>query len=180
MDNIKNIIVGGAITLIIGGTAYSFTQQDVVNNLSTETGMTQEQATQYINDIPEEDLASWDVIGNDFIVESNKTRSQATEIDCENYEYDWESPTLTCASGKLQLQKIADAEQATGEAYIKISLDTAVKEDVQALINMLDELNAVYNLEVMKNVYTKAELDELITGNSYNKAILKAALESEQ
>jgi hypothetical protein len=180
MDNLKNIIVGGAITLLIGGTAYTFTQEDVVNNLSKETGLTEQQATDYVNSISEEDLATWDEIGNDYITESGKTLVIAADIDCDAYEYEWESPTLTCTQGKAQLEQIAATEKATGEAYVRISVDTATEDDIRKVIEMIDKLNADYDLEIMEGAYEDAVLQDIKMSNSYNKSLLKAALESEQ
>lgn len=145
MDNIKNIVAGGIMTLVIGGTAYTFSQEAVVNNMADDTGLTQEQAKQYINDIPEEDLASWNVIGSDHLTGSVETLALANDIDCENYEYEWESDTLTCSDGKLQLEKIGRTEELLGQAYIKLDTDTASKEDISTVIRYLDHLNSDYD-----------------------------------
>lgn len=178
MDSIKNIIGGGIITIFVGGAAFSFSQQDVVDNFASDTGMTQEQAEQYVNAIPEEELATWTEIGTDYVTESGKTLVMANEIDCVNYEYEWESPTLTCSQGKAQLQKIANTEKSLGQSYIKLDSDTAVAEDMRTTISFLDMLDSDYEHEISTTVFDTKVLDEIKTTNSYNKSLLKAALES--
>jgi hypothetical protein len=42
--NIKEAVIGTIITVVIGGTAYSINQVDVVNNFAEDTGLTQQQA----------------------------------------------------------------------------------------------------------------------------------------
>ena len=60
-------IIGTVITLVIGGTVYTFSQADVVKNFSKDTGLTQQEAEQYVSEIKDEDLASFGEIGSDFI-----------------------------------------------------------------------------------------------------------------
>ena len=48
--------IAGIITLIIGGTVYSVSQADIVSKFSQETGMTQKEAEQYVENIPEDEL----------------------------------------------------------------------------------------------------------------------------
>ena len=105
MGNIKNIATGAIITLLIGGTAYTINQSDVIKNFSDDTGLTQEQAEQYINEIPEEELVSWGEIGSGYMSEGEELLDVAYEIDCANYEYEWESATLSCPEGKAQIEK---------------------------------------------------------------------------
>jgi hypothetical protein len=178
MDNIKGAITGGIITLIIGGTAFTFSQQDVVNNFASETGLTQEQAEQYVNSIPEEELVSWEELGSALVDESKETHVLGADIDCDNYEYEWESATLTCSQGKAQLQRIANTEQSLGQAFLKLDSDSASEEDMRMTIELLDQMNAAYQLEIGRAVFESDALDEIIMTNTYNKSILKAALES--
>lgn len=178
MDSIKNIITGGIITIFVGGAAFSFSQQDVIDNLASDTGLTAEQAEQYVNNIPEEDLASWDEIGAMYVSESELTRASANEIDCINYEYEWESNTLTCSQGKTQLVKIANTEKLLGQSYTKLSSDEATPDDMRTVIMYLNQLDSDYAHEVSLAVFGNAALEEIKMTNSYNKSLLKAALES--
>ncbi|MCU0678451.1 MAG: hypothetical protein MUF19_02605 [Candidatus Pacebacteria bacterium] len=180
MDNIKNIITGGIITLVVGGAAFSFSQQDVINNLSEDTGMTEEQAEQYVNNIAPEDLVSWSEVGNSFLAESKETRTAADGVDCENFDYDWQSTTLTCTQGKEQLLLIAATEEKVGNAYLQLDTENATKEDMQLVINYLDQLNTQYGLEVSRRAFDSAVIEDMKMTNSYNKSLLKAALESSE
>jgi len=178
MDNIKNIVTGGIITLFIGGTAFTFSQQDVIDNLAGDSGLTQEQAEQYVNNIPEDELVSWSEVGNDLISEGKESAAMASEIDCDTYEYEWESPTLSCSQGKTQLEKIAASEQSLGQAYLKLDSETASREDMENVIEHLDQLNADYDLEISYALYDSVGMEEVKMTNLYNKSVLKAALES--
>ena len=55
--------IAGILTVVIGGTAYAVSQKDVVKNFSNETGLTQQEAQQYVESIPEDELASFDELG---------------------------------------------------------------------------------------------------------------------
>lgn len=178
MDNIRSIITGGIITLFIGGAAFTFSQQDVIDNFSAETGLTQEQAEQYINNIPENELASWTEIGSEYVSTSKHTLELADSTDCINYEYEWESVVLTCSEGKAQMKKIANSERLLGQAYIKLDSDTATEADIHAVIRYIDQLNSDYDLEISVFAFDDQVIDEIKTTNLYNKSVLKAALES--
>lgn len=179
MDSIKNIVTGAIVTLFIGGTAYTVNQSDIIKNFSDDTGFTQEQAEQYIAEIPEEDLVSWEAIGSDFISISQDFSESIHEVDCVNYEYEWESSTLSCSDGKKQLEQFAWKANSLGKAYIKLSSDSASTEDIQETIRLTDQLN--YDLEESLIIYfllDQETIDEFMTTNLYNKALLKSALES--
>ena len=179
MDNIKNIVTGGIITLIIGGTAYNFSQEDVINNLADDTGMTQEEATQYVNDIPEEDFVTWDEMGNNFAKDSAETRGLISEIDCDNYDYEWESATLTCVQAKNELEAMFQTESALGLAYKKLDTEAATPDDIRQVMTYLDQLSAHYDQEVSIAFLDTVYIEEMTKTNAYNKSVLKAALESE-
>jgi hypothetical protein len=178
MDNIKNIVTGGIITLVIGGTAYNFSQEDVVNNLAEDTGMTQEEATQYVDSIPEEDFATWEEIGADFKKDSDDTRKMIAEIDCDNYEYEWETITLTCAKAKTELEEILQIESSLELAYKKLDTDSATSEDIQKVMTYLDKLNESYKTEAILTLYDSKYIVEMTKTNAYNRSVLKTALES--
>ncbi len=179
MDTIKSWVTRGILTLIIGGTAYTISQSDVIKNFADDTGMTQEQAEQYINNIPEEELASWDEIGRDFIEEGQTILSSLPEIDCINYEYEWESVSLTCFKGRMQIEKLGNDSVSLGQSYIKLGSDSASKEDISRTISLIDQVNLDYEFEIVSVLLDWSTIDDSKKTNSYNKALLKAALESE-
>ncbi len=178
MDNIKNIIGGGIITLVIGGTAYTFNQEAVVNNFAEDTGVTQQEAEEYVNSVGEDELIAYDELGNSLIAYSIETLKFANDIDCVNYEYEWESPALTCIEGKNQLNKIGKSEKLLGQSYVKLQSNSATEADMLNTIQYLDELSLNYDLEIYQFYYDEAQINELKMTNSFNKSMLKAALES--
>jgi hypothetical protein len=180
MDNIKNIIVGSVITLVVGGTAYTFSQQDVVDNFAEDTGMTQEESKEYVDSVSADDLVPYDEVGQEFIASSEESLALAADIDCQMYEYEWETPTLSCVAGKEQLEQIAVTERALGNAFIQVGTPTATNADIQTTISYLDQINSDYQLEIVQALFDGPNMEENMKTNSYNKALLKAALESQQ
>lgn len=179
MDNIKSIATGTIITLLIGGTAYTINQGDVIQNFSEDTGLSQEQAEQYINEIPEEEFASWNLIGSDFINMGQEFISGLTEVDCVNYEYEWESAILSCSEGRTQMDKLGRDSISLGQAYKKLGSESASEDDISKTIMFIDQLNFDYQLEIVNTILDPSEIDEMKKTNSYNKALLKTILESE-
>src|SRR3989344_4955751 len=145
MNDLTKLATGAIITLIIGGTAYSFNQADVVKNFAEDTGLTQQQAEQYISGISEDE---------------------------------WESGTLSCSEGKAQINKIARDSISLGQAYIKLVSDSASKNDISATIGLIDQQNDSLESQILISLIDRATIDEMKQTNSYNKALLKAALES--
>ena len=178
MDSIKNIAIGTIITIIIGGTAYNVSQSDIIKNFADDTGLTQEQAELYINEIPEEQLAAWNEIGYEFINDGQELLKMANEIDCVNYEYEWESFTLLCSEGKIQFTELAKDSVSLGQSYIKLDSDSASTSDIKETIRLIDKLNSDYQLEAISVIVDWLTIDETKKTNLYNKAILKAVLES--
>lgn len=175
---LKKLITGALATIIIGGSAYTVSQTDIVNNFADDTGMTQEQAEEYVNNINENELTSFNELGDSLISDSKVALDTVNQIDCVNYEYEWQSSTLTCEGGKSQLREISENERLLGTAYIKLNTDSASKEDIEKAIEYIDKLNLSYSLEIVGKVLDDATINESKQSNSYNKAILKAALDS--
>ena len=171
--------IAGIITLIIGGTVYSVSQADIVSKFSQETGLSQQEAAQYVENIPEEELFSFDELGAMMISEGEDILSLASEIDCVTYYYEWETDTLSCEEGKSQFRRFGDSEIALGEAYQALSSETASDQDIYTAIRLIDEVNANYNLEIMIELLDYSDRDESIKTNQYNKALLQAALDSQ-
>lgn len=178
MSEGKGGLIKGIITLAIGGTVYSVSQADVAKNFSKDTGMSQEQAQQYVESVKEEDLVPYDELGADYVTEGQETIGMAAQIDCVNYTYEWESAALTCQTGKSQLKNIGDAEVALGRAYTRLASDTATTEDITLVIGLIDKLNTSYNSAIAMLLFDPVARDEMKKANSYNKATLQAALDS--
>lgn len=179
MGDIKNIVIGIIITVIIGGTAYNISQSDIIKNFSDDTGLTQEQAEQYINETLEGDLFSFNEVGLEMVNDNQELLKVAQEIDCGNYWYEWESSTLSCSKGKTQLTKLARNAILLGQSYVKLDSDSSSKSDIKEAIRLIDQLNSDYQLEIASAILDQSEIDEIRKTNSYNKAILKTVLESD-
>lgn len=171
--------IAGIITLIIGGTVYSVSQSDVVNNFSAETGLSQKEAEAYLENIPEDELVSFDVLGAELISDGEEVLSIAMEIDCADYYYDWETESLSCEEGKSQFRQFGESEIALGQAYQVLSSDSASTDDIRAVIWHLDRMNERYNSEIIVQLMDSSDRDEAIKTNLFNKALLQAALDSE-
>jgi len=175
----NRLITGAIITIVIGGTAFTVSQANIVKHFADDTGLTQQQAEEYVSGIKDEDLASFDEVGSDYIDEGQQLVGNASEIDCVNYKYEWESAGLTCYTGKAQLSRIGNDEIALGQSYIKLGSDSASKEDISKTIEFIDKFNSDFDLSIVSNIYNRSEIDEIKKTNSFNKALLKATLESE-
>ncbi len=175
--NIKGLIAGAVITVVVGGTAYTVNQTDVVNNFATDTGLTQQQAEQYVSNVTEDDLIPYDELGSDYIEEGQLISDSAAQVDCVNYEYEWESSTLTCEEGKSQMSKLGKNSILLGRAYIKLGSDSASEIDISTTIRRLDQLNIDYDSAIVSKYFSQAEIDETMQTHSYNKAVLKAVLD---
>ena len=178
MDNIKSIIGGAILTLVVGGTVYNISQEDVVNNLLMDTGMTQEESIDFIENIPEEDLGDWDEIGHEFITEGENILSRLDDIDCVNYEYPWESPSFSCFDGKNQLKNIGNDFIYLGNSYVRLSSNSAGDSDIKKTINYIDIVSNDYDSYIIRTIFDLSVIKELKNTNSYNKALLKAVLDS--
>jgi len=171
-------IIGTVITLAIGGTLYTFSQADVVKNFSKDTGLTQQEAEEYVSEIKEEDLAPFGEIGSDLISLGQEMVSMASEVDCVDYEYEWESPTLTCEEGKSQLKRFGNSGIALGRAYKVLDTEEAGEDDISSAIGKIDRLNSDLGLDIVTWMLDPPTIDGMKKENSYNKALLQAALDS--
>ena len=175
----KDIIKGAIITLVIGGSAYTFSTADVVQNFAEDTGLSQEQAEQYISEVDEDDLASFDMIGSQFVSDGQQFLDLASEIDCTDNEYEWESISLSCKKAKEQVGRLARSYIALGNVYIRLVSDSASRDDMSEAISLIDQLNSDLESDIVPVLLDLETIDEEKKTNSYNKAVLKAALESE-
>jgi hypothetical protein len=176
--NIKEAVVG-VVTLVIGGTVYSVSQSDIIDNFADDTGLTQEQAEEYVNTIEEDELFTFDELGILYIEDGENLLEIAIEIDCPNYEYEWESSTLSCDQGKEQLNKFGNDSISLGQTYRTLDTDSASEEDISVVISFLDVVKEDYDYEIIKVLLEDEMIEEEKKTLSYNKAILETVLESD-
>jgi len=172
-------VIKAVTILVIGGTVYTVSQADIAKNFSKDTGLTQREAEQYISEIKEEDLAPWNEVGSDFISEGQDLVRAAAGVDCVNYTYEWESYTLTCDEGKSQVKRVGNSEIALGTAYKKLDAENASEDDISAVIRNIDRLNTDFELDIVTALLDPSDIDDMKKTNSYNKALLQAALDSD-
>lgn len=176
----KGGIIGTIITIAIGGTIFSVSKADIVKNFSKDTGMSQQQAEEYVENISEDELVSYDKIGADFVSEGQEILKTSSKIDCVNYKYEWETSTLSCEKGKSQIKTLGDNEILLGNAYTVLASETASTKDISLVISLIDKVNENYNFEIVSFIFDRSEIDETKNTNSYNKAMLQAALDSKK
>ena len=175
-------IIGGAISLVsIGGTVFALSQPDIVSNFSDNTGMTQEQAQEYINNIPEDDLTSFASSGQGLIEAGNSIIQESRGIDCVKFAYEWETPLLSCQNGKTQCQAIGNNLIELGTCYKSLDTDLGnlAKAKIGECISDIDTVNADLKLPIAIAVMRENTITENRNTNNYNKSVLEAALESE-
>ncbi len=170
-------IIGAIATLVVGGGVYSVRQADVVNNFAANTGMTQEQAQKYVSGIDQSSLTTFDKVGASLVSDGNLANDEASKIDCENYQYEWETKTLTCIEGKRQLSAVGQGEITLGKVYEKLNSDSATKDTMTEAINDIDALSSLYKSEVIKVMLDVAAINDITQTNAYNKSILQAAIQ---
>lgn len=180
MDDIKSKVIGGAIVLVLGGTGFAVTQGDVVNNFAAETGMSQEQAQQYVEDSKDK-LDSFGNIGKELVSSGEDVLSSAKDINCDEYTYEWETASLSCNDGKSQLQYIGSKEVSLGQCYKDLDTDLGsnAKTRINECIRDIDDLNMAYDKPAASSIFGNDYVSESKTTNLYNKSVLKSALESE-
>ncbi len=175
--SIKDLVIGSVVSVVIGGTAYTVSQADVVTNFASDTGMSQQQAEEYVNGVGEDDLVPYDELGADYVRQGQELLTTSSQIDCVNYEYEWETSELTCEAGKAQLYTTGNDEVSLGNAFKKLATDSATKGDISYTISFLNKLNGDYELGIVSTTSDRATVDEAKKSNSYNKAVLQAALD---
>lgn len=175
---LRELAAGAIVTVIIGGGAYTINQSDVVNNFASDTGMTEQQAEDYVASVKEEDLISYNELGKFYIDDGNQVLATLAEIDCVNYKYDWETPTMSCQQGKSQLTELGNHEVALGNAYQKLDTADGSRDDISNTVALIDRVNATYSYEIVGKLLDASTIDYNKKSNSYNKATLQAALQS--
>jgi hypothetical protein len=172
-------IVGGVITLAIGGTVYTVSQTDVVNNFANNTGESQQQAQTYVNN-SQNNLVSFDKVGQELSSDGNTVLNSASQIDCTNYTYKWESSSLSCDEGLTELQTIGNDEIQLGSCYSSLgtNLGNGSQTRINECITDIDTTDSAYGLPIASQVLTSAQITDFQNSNIYNKSVLQAALKS--
>lgn len=175
----KKTIIGGIITLVIGGTTYSISQSSVVNNFAKNTGMTQEQAQKYVKD-SQNNLESFSKVGQEFTSDGKDILNQSKQIDCTNYTYGWVSDSLTCQDGLSQLQNIGNDEITLGSclASLDSNLGNNSSSTISECINDIDSVDSSYKQPIAQQIINPSQTSQLENTNLYNKSVLQAALQS--
>jgi polyhydroxyalkanoate synthesis regulator phasin len=173
---VKALITGTVATLVIGDTAYTVNQKDVVNNFANDTGLTQQQAKDYVENVNKEDLLPYDELGAGLVKDGKDVLNAASQIDCVTYQYEWESATMSCESGKAQLNKLGNDEISLGNSFISLSKDTASTADISTTISLSTAVGSDLDAEIVAKMLDAATIDTAKKSNSYNKAILQSAL----
>lgn len=173
-------IIAGSIAVVIGGSTFVIHKSDVVNNFSKNSGLTQQQAQDYVNNIKPSDLISFSKVGQSFISDGNTILSQSSGIDCFNYTYPaWESSTLSCSDGKSQFQEIGNSEITMGNCLqaLDANLGGSAKAKINECITDIDTTNRDYDLPVATALLDSKTLADEKNINAYNKSVLEAALQ---
>jgi hypothetical protein len=173
---IRRFIVG-LLILVIGGTACSVGQKEIINNFSEETGMTKQESQQYIENIPEDELISFYELSEDHITAGQEVFKIVTELDCDNYQYEWETETLSCIKGLSQLTTFGVRNLDLGEIYKVLGTGYAFTKTYEEAIALIDLLNESLSSEILVAILGEKSIEEMITTNLYNKAILQTEVE---
>ncbi len=175
-------IIGGVIVLVIGGTTYSISQSSVVNNFSKNTGLTQQQSQDYINNIKQSDLKSFTKIGQDLVADGNSITNTSLKLDCINYTYPWVTSSLSCQDGKDQLNKTGNDEIALGNCYqaLDTNLGNSANSKINECISDSDPISLDYSLPIVSTFIDSKTITEQKNSIAYDKSILQSALESKR
>lgn len=173
----KKGIIGGIISLIIGGSTFVVSKTDIIDNFARETGMSQQQAEQYVESA-QDGLDSFSNIGSTLVEDGASVLNSASDLDCANYTYEWETYNLDCFKGKSQLQVIGNNEITLGNCYQALGTDlgSAAKAKISECIEDIDTLNASYGLPIATLILDQDTLAEQKNTGIYNKSVLQAAI----
>jgi hypothetical protein len=175
-------IIGGVVTLVIGGTVYGVSQSNVVSNFAKNTGQSQQQAQQYVNNIKQSDLQSFSQIGQNLVTDGNTVLQDKASIDCVNYTYKWVTDSLTCYGGAMQLEAMGNDEIALGNCYqaLDTNLGNSANSKITECISDSDTLENDYKLPIAAAVLDQNTITTMSNTTAYNKSVLQAALQSKQ
>jgi len=118
-------------------------------------------------------------LGAGYVLEGQDILDAAAELDCVNYQYGWQTDTLSCDEGYAQLMEFGQSSVELGEVYKVLGSESATTLDIVEAIRLIDKNNLSVDSEIMVMLLGESGVDEYIKSNLYNKAILKTALESD-
>jgi hypothetical protein len=183
MDTIKNIAIGGMVTLTLGGVAYSFSHEDFVNNFAEESGLSQEQAEVYISDSEGRDGVSFGELADDLTRAAAPLQEALSKLDCESFsaadiKIVQETYGTSCEVLKMQGEQFTEATVRLSQSYRTLDGEVFTIENMVHAINSID--NYVETLDsqfIMLSMGTTSIAKMKLTG-AYNKSVIKTAVES--
>lgn len=167
----------GILVFVIFGTACDVSQKDVIKNFSQETGMTQEESQQFIEDISEDGLISYYELSTNHNTVGQEAFKIVLELDCNNYIYEWETETLSCGSGMAQLIIFGGLNLDLAKVYKLMGAGYAFTKDYEEAIELIDKLNESLKTEFIVLLFSENNIEEMIKSNQYNKVIIQTELE---
>jgi hypothetical protein len=183
VENAKNLVIGGIITLIIGGLTYSFSRQDLIDNFTADTGLSQQQAEEFISSKLDEEGSSWEELGHEFSLASQSLQKIHNSIDCENLSSEEfliikEGVSLSCDEALEQIAQIANSAESVSVAYLKLSEDNVSRDDVRETVFYLDQFITDLDSPVLVPFISSSTIEDYKLSSSLNKSLLKTALEN--
>lgn len=173
---IRRFVVG-ILIIVIGGTACTVGQKEIVNNFSEETGMTEQESQEYIENISEDELISFYELSEEHISTGQEVFKIVTELDCDNYIYEWETETLSCIKGMSQLIIFGGRNLDLGEIYKVLGTGQTFTKNYEEAIALIDLVNESLSSEILVALLGEKSIEEMILSNLYNKAILQTEVE---
>jgi hypothetical protein len=172
-------IIGGVVTLAIGGTVYTVSQTNVVDNFSKNTGMSHKQAQNYVNSA-QNNLESFSKIGQGLVSDGNSLLSTASQLDCTDYTYPWVTSGLSCDEGQAEVQTVGNDEIQLGNCYASLdtNLGNASHSQINECISDIDTTDSAYDLPIVTKFMSSGQITDIQNSNIYNKSVLQSALES--
>ena len=169
--------IAGILIVVICGAACTVGQKEVVNNFSEETGMTKQEAEQYIENISEDELISFYELSENHITTGQEVFKIVVDLDCDNYQYEWETETLSCPKGLSQLILFGGRNLDLGEIYKVLGTGQTFTKNYEEAIALIDLVNESLSSEILVALFGENSIEEMIKSNLYNKAILQTELE---
>ena len=159
--------------IVLFGTACDSSQKAVVKNFSEETGMTQQESQQYIENISEDELISYYELSKSHTATGEEIFNIVLELDCDNYIYEWETLTLSCLKGMSELVTFGNINTNLGEIFKVMGDGYSFTKDYKEAITLIDKLNESLKSEIMVALLDENIIEEMIKTNLYNKSIIQ-------
>lgn len=178
MSRVKQKVIGGIITIIIGGTGAAISQADVAERFANETGMTASEVSSFVEDMK---TADFNTVGEELVLDSDQIKEVVVQINCYEYIYEWEDSNLSCEDGKSQLDQIANNEYYLGQCYKSLDTDlgSSAKSAASRCISLIDDTVESLDYPIISKLYPdESSVEETKKINLYNKSLLSTFLEA--